>query len=127
MRCLQRNKVDFYYALFVKKEPILDEYGNETGEFEVIHGKPQKYSANISSAKGVTYVREFGDEVSYDKVIALDNDAPKFDEETIFWVDTLPVLDTNGETVTPHDYIAKKVATGLDSVLIAISKVRING
>ena len=63
------------------------------------------------------------------------SDAPSIDEYTVLWVDTAPRVDetgalvTNddGEVVTPHDYIVKKVAKSLNSVSIAISKVVVSG
>ena len=135
MRCMQRNKVDFYYALFSKRVPIVDEYGNDTGEYDVQHGNPVKSSANISAAKGETQTRQFGENVSYDKVIAMDNDAPPIDEYSILWIDTMPELnadgslavDSEGKIKTPHDYIVKKVAKSLNSVSYAVSKVSVSG
>ena len=135
MRCMQRNKVDFYYALFSKRVPIVDEYGNDTGEYDVQHGNPVKCSANISAAKGETQTRQFGENVSYDKVIAMDNDAPPIDEYSILWIDTMPELnadgslavDSEGKIKTPHDYIVKKVAKSLNSVSYAVSKVSVSG
>ena len=35
--------------------------------------------------------------------------------------------EDDSEAVTPHDYIVKKVARSLNSVSIAISKVKVNG
>lgn len=133
MRCMQRNKVDFYYALFSKRVPIVDEYGNDTGEYDVQHGNPVKSSANISAAKGETQTRQFGENVSYDKVIAMDNDAPPIDEYSILWIDTMPELnadgslavDSEGKVKTPHDYIVKKVAKSLNNVSYAVSKVSV--
>lgn len=135
MRCMQRNKVDFYYALFSKRVPIVDEYGNDTGEYDVQHGNPVKSSANISAAKGETQTRQFGENVSYDKVIAMDNDSPPIDEYSILWIDTMPELnadgslavDSEGKIKTPHDYIVKKVAKSLNSVSYAVSKVSVSG
>lgn len=135
MRCMQRNKVDFYYALFSKRVPIVDEYGNDTGEYDVQHGNPVKSSANISAAKGETQTRQFGENVSYDKVIAMDNDAPPIDEYSILWIDTMPELnadgslavDSEGKVKTPHDYIVKKVAKSMNSVSYAVSKVSVSG
>ena len=135
MRCMQRNKVVFYYALFSKRVPIVDEYGNDTGEYDVQHGNPVKCSANISAAKGETQTRQFGENVSYDKVIAMDNDAPPIDEYSILWIDTMPELnadgslavDSEGKVKTPHDYIVKKVAKSLNSVSYAVSKVSVSG
>lgn len=135
MKCMERNKVKFYYALYVRKEPITDEYGNTTGEYEVIHSNPQEFSANISAAKGETQSRQFGENLSYDKVIAMDNEAPDIDEYSVLWVDTVPqleedgslALNEDGEVITPHDYVVKKVAKSLNHVSIAISKVAVSG
>lgn len=133
MRCMERNKVNFYYALFTKRVPVVDEYGNDTGEFDVQHGNPVKSSANISAAKGETQTRQFGENVSYDKVIAMDNEAPPIDEYSILWIDITPELnadgslavDDEGNVKTPHDYIVKKVAKSLNSVSYAVSKVSV--
>lgn len=135
MKCMDRNKTKFYYSLYERKEPVVDEYGNETGEHNVIHGKPQAFTANISAAKGETTTRQFGESESYDKVIVMDNDAPPIDEYSVLWVDTVPLLDEDGalakneegEILTPYDYIVKKVAKSLNGVSIAISKVTVSG
>ncbi len=135
MRCMDRNKTGFYYALYVDKVPVVDEYGNETGESRIVHGNPVKSSANISAAKGETSTRQFGEDVAYDKVIAMDNAAPPIDEYAVLWIDTAPQLDDTGalatdeegKVITPHDYVVKKVATSLNSVFFAVSKVTVSG
>lgn len=127
MKCLERNKVKFFYALYESEEPIIDEYGNDTGEHNVIYGDPIECFANISAAKGETSARQFGENESYDKVIVIDNDVPPLDSNTILWIDTLPTFDETGVSTTPHDYEVKKVAKSLNSVSIAISKVKVNG
>lgn len=127
MRCLTRNKVTIYYALFSHKEEIFDDYGNKTGEYEVIYGKPVEFSANVSAAQGEIQTRQFGDSDTYDKVIVLDNAGTPIDEYSVLWVDTLPEIKEDGTTDTPYDYIVKKVARSLNAVSIAISKVNVNG
>ena len=135
MRCLNKNKVTFFYSLYEGREPIVDEYGNVTGEYDVKHGNPLKGSANISAAKGETQTRQFGESEIYDKVIVTDNNAPPIDEYSVLWVDTVPQLnedgslakDENGDVITPYDYIVKKVAKSLNNVSIAISKVSVSG
>ena len=65
----------------------------------------------------------------------MDADAPPIDEYTILWIDSVPEVDGNGElavnkkgdVLTPHDYIVKKVARSLNSVSVAISKVKVSG
>ena len=133
MRCLNRNKRSFYYALFIEKRPIVDEYGNETSENEIVYGKPVSCKGNISAARGETATRQFGEDEGYDRVIVLDKPDTPIDEYAVLWVDSTPSLteegelttDENGEVVTPWDYIVKKVARSLNSVSIAISKVNV--
>ena len=125
MQCLARNKSKFYYASYIGKNELADEYGNLTGEYEVVYSNPIKVLGNVSSASGETQVQQFGESESYDKVIVLDNPNTPINEYSILWVDTLPLLNPNGITITPHDYIVKKVAKSLNSVSIAISKVNV--
>lgn len=133
MRCMNRNKVRFFYALYEGREMIIDEWGNTTGEYEVKYSNPTEFRANISPAMGETQTRQFGDNVSYDKVIVMDNEAPPIDEYSVLWIDTLPqlnedgsvVFDEQGEPITPHDYIVQRVAKGLNSISIAVSKVTV--
>nr|DAZ74877.1 MAG TPA: hypothetical protein [Caudoviricetes sp.] len=135
MRTMLRNKSKFHYALYKDKIPKTDEYGNVTGEYELVYENPVEFAANISAAKGETTTRQFGESEGYDKVIVMDNDAPPIDEYTVLWVDTIPQVDTDGalaksdtgEIITPHDYIVKKVARSLNSVSIAICKVNVRG
>mgnify|MGYP007103264000 FL=1 len=61
MRMMVRNKSKFYYALYKEKVPKTDEYGNVTGEYEIIRDNPVEFSANISAAKGETSTRQFGE------------------------------------------------------------------
>lgn len=135
MRTMLRNKSKFHYALYKDKVPKVDEYGNLTGEYELLYENPESCSANISAAKGETTTRQFGESEAYDKVIVMDNSAPQINEYTVLWVDTAPLVDDfgalklndKGEVITPHDYIVKKVAKSLNSVSIAISKVNVRG
>ena len=127
MRCLLRNSRDFYYALYEGKKETIDEYGNVTGEYEVLYSKPIKCKGNISAAQGEMQSRQFGDSESYDKVITLSNINIPIDEYSILWVDKLPILNTDGTTNTPHDYIVKKDARSLNTVSLAISKVIVSG
>ena len=125
MRCLTRNKTPFYYAPYTGETEITDEYGNRTGEYELTYGNPVRVSGNVSAAQGEMQNRQFGESESYDKVIVLDDRNTPIDEYSILWVDTLPHLNEDGSTDTPHDYIVRKVARSLNGVSIAISKVAV--
>ena len=126
MRSLVRNKVTFYFAEYESNNETIDEYGNVTGQYEVVYGKPIKIQGNVSAAKGEMQNRQFGESESYDKVIVLDDINIQIDEYSVLWVDTLPSLNEDGTTNTPHDYIVRQVARSLNSVSIAISKVSVS-
>lgn len=123
MRTLLRNQKVFYYAPYIKRTEMKDEYGNLSGEYNVIYGDPVKVFGNISSAQGEMQTRQFGESETYDKVIVLENPNIPIDEHSILWVDREPI---NGKKKVAHDYIVKKVARSLNSVSIAISKVDVS-
>lgn len=135
MRTLQRNKRLFWYALYQERIQRTDDYGNLTGEYDILRANPVKSSANISSAKGEADTRLFGESENYDKVLVMDTYAPAIDEYTVLWIDTMPRLDekgalarnAEGEILTPYDYIVTKVARSLNSVSIAVRKVNVRG
>lgn len=126
MKTLNRNKTAFYYALYEGKEHMVDDYGNATGEYDVKYSEPRKFFANISAANGRVDVKLFGANVYYDKVIVGDDTFPQIDEYSILWIDTAPVIDNEGKTETPHDYVVKKIAKSLNSVSVAVSKVEVS-
>lgn len=119
MRTLERNKQPFFYALYEKKQPLMDEYGNETSEYEVIYSTPLPYKANISPARGEATTRQFGDSEDYDKIIVIDDVNCPICESSILWVDSL-------DTAKPHDYIVRKVAKSINSVSYAIMRVNLS-
>lgn len=119
MRALERNKQTIYYALYEGKEPVLDGYGNETGEYEILYSSPTALRINVSAAKGASSTRPFGDTENYDKVLMTDDLSVPITETSILWIDSL-------DTRKPHDYIVKKVAKSLNSVSIAVSKVNVS-
>ena len=126
MRCMVRNKSKFYYASYIGETEIIDEYGNATGEYKIQYGNPIECYANISAAQGELKIRQFGESESYDKVIVLDDINAPIDEHSILWVDTLPLLNEDGTTTTPHNYLVKRVAKSLNGVSIAIRKVDVD-
>lgn len=117
MRLLNRNKQKFYHSEFVSYSPVVDEYGNETGESRITYSTPTSCRGNISAARGSADVREFGEDLNYDRVIVLDDPDTTIDEHSILWIQCSPDNDT------PHDHVVRKVARSLNSVSIAVSKV----
>lgn len=128
MRCLNRNKQAFSYCLFKEKIPILDEYGNESGETIVTYEDPVTAYANISHATGQSNTEIFGTLENYDKVIVLDRNTP-IDENSVLFIDKAPeyvnVSYTSASTVSVplYDYTVRRVAKSLNSTSIAVKKV----
>lgn len=127
MRCLRRNQSKFFYALYKEKIPLKDENDNKTGEYKIVYDNPVEIKGNISAARGETITRQFGEDAAYDRVIVLDDPKCSVDEFSILWIDTVPELDIEGNTKTPHDYVVTKVARSINSVSIAVSKVTVRG
>ena len=119
MSTLERNKQTIYYALYEGKKPLTDEYGNPTGEYEVLYSEPVLLKINVSAARGEYSTRQFGETENYDKVLVTDDINIPITETSLLWID-----DT--DTSKPHDYIVKKVAKSLNSVAIAVSKVSVS-
>ena len=118
MRTLERNKQTIYYALYEDQKPLTDEYGNPTGEYEVLYSEPVPLKINVSAAMGEYSTRQFGDMENYDKILVTDDINLPISETSIIWIDSL-------DTSKPHDYIVKKVAKSLNSVSYAVSKVNV--
>lgn len=125
MRCMVRNKTKFYYASYMGKTEIIDEYGNATGEYKISYSNPNGKYGNVSAAQGEMESRQFGESERYDKVIVLDDRNAPIDEHSILWVDTLPHLNEDGSTSTPHDYVVIRRAVSLNTVSLAIRKVSV--
>ena len=124
MRCLERNKTEFYYALYDKKIPVEDEYGNESGEYRVVYHSPRRFRANISAATGEAQTEQFGSFIQYDRVIITDELNCPINEHSVLCVDSPPTYDSEGNLI--YDYIVKKVARSLNTVSYAISKVTVS-
>ena len=124
MKVMERNKRTFWYCLYDRKEPIIDEDGNETGEEQIVYKPAQSLRANISAASGSSQVEQFGNLVGYDKVIVLDDTSCPIDENTVLFIDKEPEYGEDGNPL--YDYRVKRVAKSLNSVSIAATKVSVS-
>ena len=125
MRTLVRNQRRIYYAKYLSKTLLKDEYGNLTGEYDIVYDNPVEIKANVSAARGESTTRQFGEDEGYDRVIVMDDPNVPIDVSSVLWIDTLPEIKADGSTDTPYDYIVKQVAPSLNSVSIAVSKVNV--
>jgi hypothetical protein len=99
------------YALPNGTEPILDDYGNDTGEMKPVYDAPAEYKANISSAVGEEVVNVFGNATDYSRVICVaEKDCPIAVEGAL--------INFNSK-----QYKVVKVADSLNGFLIAVREV----
>lgn len=124
MKVMERNKRTFWYCLYDRKEPIIDEDGNETGEEQIVYKPAKSLRANISAASGSSQVEQFGNLAGYDKVIVLDDTSCQIDENTVLFIDKEPEYGEDGNPL--YDYRVKRVAKSLNSVSIAATKVSVS-
>lgn len=150
MRCLKRNQTKFWYCLYKNDRIpgdtatpgdavsgtsivgddeeninyVIDENGNHDGEIIPNYAEPILMLANISPATGQANVEQFGNLEDYDKVIVTDDTACPIDEDTVLFVDKEPEFNDDNEPM--FDYIVKRVSKSLNSVSIAISKVKVS-
>lgn len=124
MRCLERNKKCFYYALFDSKDPVKDEDGNFTGEYTINYKAPVHMKANISPVIGEAQADLFGSDVDYDRVIVVDEPCCPIDEYSVLCIEITPDYDEEGNLI--YDYIVKKVARSINSVSYAVSRAKVS-
>ena len=113
MRMLEKNKRLLYYAIPTDEVSIKDEYGNDTLETEVIYSDPMELKVNYSPATGREAVEVFGSTTDYSRVLAFGKDCP-LTERAVLWIGV--------ETSSPANYEVRRIADGLDSVLVAIQE-----
>lgn len=118
MRCLERNKRSFYYALYEKTEK-----SGSYDERRVVYREPVLMKGNISTAFGTAQVEQFGNSAEYDRVIVIDDINCPIDENSVLFIDKQPERDSGGNLL--YDYIVKKVAKSLNSISVAVKKVSV--
>lgn len=124
MKIMERNKKELSYLLYDHKEPVLDEYGNETGEFNVFYKDAVSIRANVSPATGASQIEQFGNLSGYDKVIMTDDVNCPISETSVLFVDKQPEYSEDGKPM--YDYTVKRVAKSINSISYAVSKVSVS-
>lgn len=117
MRSLNRNKRKIHYALYDRDEPILDEYGNESGESEPIYGEAVELMANVSAASGEDMAQAFGNFTNYSRVLCVSDTSCPLDEQSIVWFGVEPDK--------PHNYIVTRKADSKNGTLYALQEVSV--
>lgn len=125
MRTMTRNRRVFYEASLLTVTLGQDKDGNYTEE-QYSYSDPVKREGVISAANGEAVTQLFGANERYDKVITLNKEENYLAIGSVLWVDTMPVLDVQGKTTTPYDYVVVKVAESLNFVNVAVRKVNVS-
>lgn len=127
MRNCQRNGKTFYYRLLTSPaSAITDTDGNETGEYETTYGEAVEARANISAAKGVSALEQFGNLENYDKVIVTTDMSCPVDEHSVLYIDTVPDKDDITGEYNAYDYVVVRVARSWNVISIAVRKVDVS-
>lgn len=117
MRCLNRNKQTFYYALYKGEVEEVDADGNYTGERTTEYDDPVKMKANISAARGESSYNPFGIETNYSKTIVTDDMKCPIKEDSILWIGIEPT--------EAYNYVVVKRAVSLNTISLAIREVQV--
>lgn len=117
MNTLAINERKLYYALCEGRTMTKDKSGYYTGDSDVTYSDPVEFWANVSAARGEASTEQFGQDVSYDKVIVSCDVNLPITDTSIIWIENSPTEQ--------HDYIVKKVAKSLNVVSIAVRKVEV--
>lgn len=119
---LPENQTEFYYQTYLRKVDEVDDKGYKTGKKVPSYSKPIKESAMISANTSDVELTPFGKDTVYDKMISTVKKLP-ITETTRLFIDVVPDLDEEGNTLTKPDYEVVKVAKGLYQNVWAIRKV----
>ena len=118
MRNLQRNARNLYYANQIGVEHLLDDYGNDTLEVEVIYGSPALLKANVSASVGQEAVETFGSQTEYNRTVSITGECPLVEGSKVWF--GIPVTEAN-------NYVVVKVADSKNGYLVALREVSARG
>ena len=122
MRNLIRNKRSLWYAIPVGSNPILDEYGNDTLEVEMVFSSPLPLRANVSANVGLESVEVFGSQTEYSRTVSIiDHECP-LTEGCRVWFRVEP-----NEEGTNYNYTVARVADSKNGYLVALREVSPHG
>ena len=69
MRNLKKNETKLWYSNYGKGNPILDENGDETGDYDSGYGSPVSFFTTLSASKGNAYADVFGTNLDYTRTL----------------------------------------------------------
>lgn len=125
MRTLNRNRQLVYYATFVSKSEVKDEYGNHTGAWQITYSSPIKAMWNVSYVKSDAEVEMFGISAMSTIRIVAPKDGFSLDEASILWYGKEPVTPYDA-TKPLHNYALAGIRPSLNNVVFYAKKVDVS-
>lgn len=119
LRNLKKNTKKLWYSNYGKGNPILDENGDETGDYDSGYSPPVCFFATLSASKGSAYADVFGTNLDYTRSFSTVKKLP-ITEESLIWISE-PILNADG-TVDKEsaDYTVAGIADGLNELVVAL-------
>ena len=119
MRNLKKNSKKLWYSNYSGRVPIVDENGDETGDYIGGYASPVAFLATLSASRGNAYADMFGTNLDYTRTASTVEKLP-IKEESIVWISE-PTLNADG-TVDKEtaDYTVAGIADGINGLVIAL-------
>ena len=113
------NMKPFWYSVFDRKEEIVDEWSNFTGEVKIHYSDPVKAKGVISGARGEAHQDLFGIDVPLSRTLTVAGVNWKIDETSIIWI-------FNDYRTQPHDHIVLRKAEHHNVTVYALQQVNVS-
>lgn len=122
MRTLSRNTQPLYYATFVGKTEITDEYGKGTGQYQITYSAPVEAKWNVGFVESDAEVEMFGIKATSTlKIVASRRNFP-LDDASILWYGKEPQTPYNA-TAPQNNYVVAGIRPSLNGVVFYAKKV----
>lgn len=129
MRNLKKDERDMWYALYEEMSPILDESGDETGDYTMKYNAPVKFRASLSAGNGSAQREVFGVDIDFTRSISTTDMNLPITETSLVWYETKPAVleDGSADPATADYEVAAPPAVGLNTMVIALKARAKNG
>lgn len=119
MRNLKKNSKKLWYSNYSGRVPIVDENGDETGDYIGGYASPVAFLATLSASRGNAYADMFGTNLSYTRTLSTVGTLP-ITEESLIWTSE-PTMKADGNVDEESaDYTVAGIADGLNGIVVAL-------
>lgn len=118
MRLLNRNKQPIWWANYVSREPIIDEWGNDTGQSSIVYTEPIKAFWDVGFIESEAEVQAFGIQAVDTLRIVAEKKGFPLTVESVLWFGA----DPSG----PHNYAVAGIRPSLNELVFYARRVDIS-